>query len=207
VKSSVFLVAVLSTATCCRAHGEVALKREELIRKTLISVDEKVRVAEWSASWRDLQPAAPDGARWSIQKSVLHGGKQEGVDAITVDNGRLSFTVVPTRGMNLWDARAGDLRLGWDSPVKEVVHPAYVNLQARGGLGWLEGFAEWINRCGLESNGAPGPDEIPNNTGKIVTVDLTLHGRISYSPAREVVSPWTRRRPTRSACAASSMSQ
>lgn len=158
-----------------------------LIEKTLISVEENIRVSEWSLSWKELVLPGAGGAQWSIQKAVLHGGRQEGVDVVVVDTGRMVFRIIPTRGMGLWEARCGDLRLGWDSPVKEVVHPSHVNLQARGGLGWLEGFGEWINRCGLESNGAPGPDEVPDNTGKIVTTDLTLHGRISYVPAREVV--------------------
>jgi hypothetical protein len=161
--------------------------RESILKKTLISVEENLQVAEWSLSWKELRLPGAGDAKWSIQKSVLHGGRQEGVDVLVVDNGRLKVWIIPTRGMNLWEARCGDVRLGWDSPVKEVVHPGHVNLQARGGLGWLEGFGEWINRCGLESNGAPGPDEVPNNTGKIVTTELTLHGRISYVPAREVV--------------------
>jgi murein DD-endopeptidase MepM/ murein hydrolase activator NlpD len=52
----------------------------------------------------------------------------------------------------------GDVYLGWNSPVKEVVHPRLINLQSRGGLGWLEGFNEWMVRCGLENNGHPGVD-------------------------------------------------
>jgi hypothetical protein len=180
---------LLQPASPAAGEGPAEGRRGEtgsLIRKTVISVEENLRVPEWSLSFKDL-PATAAGPHWSVRKSVLHGGRQEGVDVIVVDNGRLTFTIVPTRGMSLWEGRAGDLRLGWDSPVKEVIHPYHVNLQARGGLGWLEGFGEWINRCGLESNGAPGPDEVPNNTGKVVTMDLTLHGRIGYLPAREAV--------------------
>lgn len=65
-----------------------------------------------------------------------------------VDNGRLSLTVVPTRGMSIQEVRMGDIRLGWDSPVKGLVHPQYINLHTRAGLGWLEGFNEWMVRCG-----------------------------------------------------------
>jgi hypothetical protein len=28
--------------------------------------------------------------------------------------------------------------------VREVVHPSLVNVSDRNGLGWLEGFGEWI---------------------------------------------------------------
>ena len=88
--------------------------------------------------------------------------------------------------MSIWEARVGDLRLGWESPVREVVHPRYVHLDTRGGLGWLEGFGAWMCRCGLASNGSPGEDLVRSNTGSIVPVTLTLHGKIDYLPARKV---------------------
>src|SRR5262249_22985647 len=94
--------------------------------------------------------------------------------------------VVPTRGMGLLSAQLGDVRLGWDSPVKDVVHPKHVNLTARGGLGWLDGFNEFVVRCGLENNGGPGQDKIVNNLADEESVDLTLHGKIANVPAREV---------------------
>ncbi len=80
----------------------------------------------------------------------------------------------------------GDLALGWQSPVSEIVHPRHINLTARGGLGWLEGFTEWLARCGLENTGQAGQDEIINNVGDKQTVDLTLHGKIANIPASEV---------------------
>jgi hypothetical protein len=89
----------------------------------------------------------------------------------------MKFTVVPTRGFQVWRANVGDLRLGWDSPVTEIVHPQYVNLAERGGLGWLNGFGEWISRCGLESMGPPCKDNHQTHT---------LHGRINYLPASYV---------------------
>ncbi|MBI4605176.1 MAG: aldose 1-epimerase family protein [Planctomycetes bacterium] len=156
----------------------------DALHQVLTDADRNVRVPDWSVSWEDLTPRSK--LRWRVEKDVLRGGRQEGVDRIRVDNGVLSFTVVPTRGMNLWEARCGDVRLGWDSPVKEVVHPSHVNLSERGGLGWLEGFGEWVNRCGLASNGSPGEDRVPSNTGAIVPVQLTLHGKVSYLPARRV---------------------
>jgi hypothetical protein len=122
-------------------------------------------------------------AQWSVTKTILKGGKQEGVELLTLDNGKLKITVIPTRGMGILDIRMGDVRLGWDSPVKEVVHPSHVNLESRGGLGWLEGFNEWMVRCGLEFAGHPGTDEFINNTGGTAILDLTLHGKIQNIPA------------------------
>lgn len=123
---------------------------------------------------------------WKVTKRILHGGKQEGVEVIVIDNGKLQITVVPTRGMGIWNVTMGDLELGWKSPVEEIVHPKFVNLTARGGLGWLDGFGEWMCRCGLENNGHPGQDVIVDNTGAKSTVDLTLHGKQAYLPAQEV---------------------
>ena len=135
--------------------------------------------------------------RWSINKRTLHGGKQEGVELIEVDNGRLQFRVIPTRGMSILDVTLGDVRLGWNSPVKEVVHPSYVNLHDRGGLGWLDGFNEWMVRCGLSFAGHPGEDKFINNVGAEATMDLTLHGKIGNIPASEVVEVVEKKAPHR----------
>ncbi len=123
---------------------------------------------------------------WSIRKDTLQGGKQDGVDLITVDNGKMTIRVIPTRGMSILDIQQGDVRLGWDSPVKEIVHPKYIDLDSRGGLGWLDGFNEWMCRCGLEFAGHPGKDEFTTNTGATATMDLSLHGKIGNIPASQV---------------------
>ncbi|MBV9298227.1 MAG: aldose 1-epimerase family protein [Verrucomicrobia bacterium] len=142
----------------------------------LTDATRNVSVKEWKISSEEAG-IAPDGAKWSVSKRVLAGGRQEGVEIIDVDNGVMKFTVAPTRGFQVWKANVGDLRLGWDSPVTEIVHPQFVNLAERGGLGWLNGFGEWVSRCGLESIGPPCQDG--NRTH-------TLHGRINYLPASYV---------------------
>ena len=98
---------------------------------------------------------------------------------IEVRHGDFRFVVVPTRGMGIWRACLGDLRLGWKSPVRGPVHPAYVRLGHPDGLGWLDGFDELLVRCGLESNGAPEfqPD------GRL---RYGLHGKIANIPAHKV---------------------
>lgn len=122
----------------------------------------------------------------SITQTTLHGGKQEGVELIRIDNGKLAITVIPTRGMNILRVESDDVTLGWDSPVKGVVHPQYVDLESRGGLGWLEGFNEWMVRCGLEFAGHPGLDKFVTNTGDEAEMMLTLHGKIGNIPATSV---------------------
>lgn len=150
---------------------------------TLTSVSKNLRLESAEVVGGKITPKCPG---WSVRKLTLHGGKQEGVDVIVVDNGKLIFTVIPTRGMSVLDAKCGDLRLGWNSPVKEVVHPNHVNIQNRGGLGWLEGFNEWLVRCGLENIGGPVTDKFRTESGGETSLDLTLHGKIANIPASEV---------------------
>jgi hypothetical protein len=134
---------------------------------------------------RYVAPECP--TPWSVRKYRYFGGKQEGVDVIWINNGTLEIAIIPTRGMGVAAVLLGGTRvLGWDSPVKEYVHPNFINLQNRGGLGWLEGFNEWLCRCGMEWNGQPGTDRFVTNTGNEATMDLTLHGRIANLPAQEV---------------------
>jgi Domain of unknown function (DUF4432) len=123
---------------------------------------------------------------WSVRKRTLRGGPRDGVDLIEVHNGALSFSVLPTRGMGLW---RGDYRgnlLGWRSPILGPVHPKYVQLNDRGGLGWLAGFDELLCRCGLSSNGPPGEDVFTDAKGQTHRSQLTLHGRIANVGAHYV---------------------
>jgi len=115
---------------------------------------------------------------FSVRMRVLHGGRQEGVSIVDIDNGVMRISVVPTRGMNVLEAVCGDVRIGWRSPVSEVVNPAFIELNGRGGLGWLEGFNEMVTRCGYEWVGHPGVDK---------GVMLPLHGLAANIPASKVV--------------------
>jgi hypothetical protein len=155
-----------------------------LLYQTLIDGRQGINLDSWKISQREFPLETT--AAWSIRKLALHGGKQEGAEIVAVDNGRLRFVVVPTRGMSVLKVESGDVRLGWDSPVKEVVHPKFINLESRGGLGWLDGFNEWMVRCGLEWSGHPGRDKFRNSVGEEVEMDLTLHGKIGNTPASEV---------------------
>jgi hypothetical protein len=123
---------------------------------------------------------------WRVRKRTLRGGPRDGLDLIEVHNGALSFSVLPGRGMGLW---RGDYRgnpLGWRAPLVGPVHPKFVNLEDRNGLGWLAGFDELLCRCGLASNGPPGQDVFTDAHGKEHRVPLTLHGRIANLPAHLV---------------------
>ncbi|MHB0958406.1 MAG: aldose 1-epimerase family protein [Pirellulaceae bacterium] len=118
-------------------------------------------------------------AGYRIDKRRLYGGLSDGVDVVRVDNGVLSFDILPTRGMGLWKAWIDGLCIGWNSPVRGPVHPSFVPLSDPGGLGWLDGFDELLVRCGLESNGAP--DFSPSGQ-----LRYGLHGRIANKPAHQL---------------------
>lgn len=157
---------------------------EPVFEKTLLDIERGVYVENWSLSGESFEPKGEKA--WNIQKRRLRGGLQDGVDIVRLNNGSLSFTVVPTRGMGIWKGSFKGNLLGWESPIKVPVHPQFINLDERGGLGWLRGFNEWVVRCGLESNGAPGEDIIVDNMGRKKGVMLPLHGRIANIPASEV---------------------
>jgi len=119
------------------------------------------------------------GSGLRVVQETLLAGLSQGVQVVTIDNGRMQVTVIPTRGMGLWQARCGDLPLGWQSPVPGPVHPSFVPLFAPDGIGWLQGFDEWLVRCGLESNGAPEFDD----RGQL---KYPLHGRIANLPVHRL---------------------
>ena len=125
-----------------------------------------------------------------VRKRTLRGGRQEGVELLEVSNGKLSIRICPTRGMGIIDGTCAGKRIGWTSPVEEVIHPGYIHLLEMGGRGCHYGFNELINRCGLCWMGAMGDDETVDNMGNIGSVFLPLHGKIGWTPARKVKVEW-----------------
>ncbi|RPI73933.1 MAG: DUF4432 family protein, partial [Planctomycetaceae bacterium] len=131
-----------------------------------------VATRTWLDEFSFILAGADDEAA-SVEKYTLRGGLSEGVDVVEVNNGRLSISIVPTRGMGLWRGTCDGLELGWKSPVSFPVNPAFVNALDRGQIGWLAGFNELLCRCGLDANGPPGDG-------------ANLHGRIANIPAHRV---------------------
>ena len=165
MKTIVSLIGLISTIAISNA---LAWER--------VLLDTYTAPQNWEISSQDLglKPAKP----FSVRMRTLHGGRQEGVCIVDIDTGAMKISVVPTRGMNVLEAVAGNVRLGWKSPVSEVVNPAFIELNGRGGLGWLEGFNEMVVRCGYEWVGHPGMDK---------GVLLPLHGLAANIPASNVV--------------------
>ncbi|MBD3675754.1 MAG: aldose 1-epimerase family protein [Planctomycetaceae bacterium] len=143
----------------------------------LLNVSQKVGKPAWELS-AETGPQLAETESWFVELRRMRGGMSDGIDVVTINNGVLELDLLPTRGMGIWKGECNGLRLGWDSPVKLPVHPSLVNLEGRGQIGWLDGFSEWICRCGLAFNGPPGPDEDGS--------PLTLHGKIANLAAHEV---------------------
>lgn len=173
------------------AHGQAA----EPFRKVLTDAEHLQNDGATEIQRLFVTPACPHP--WTVRKVLMAGGKQDGVELIIVDNGAMQIVLCPTRGMGIIEVRKSGQRFGWLSPVSEIVHPKYVNLQDRGGLGWLSGFNEFMCRCGLENNGGAGPDTITTNTGEKAEIPLTLHGKIANTPASKVEVEIERQAPWR----------
>ncbi|KTS27110.1 aldose 1-epimerase family protein [Pantoea sp. BS_8] len=141
----------------------------------LTSAEQGTDKGNWQINSSELNI---QGKPFSIEQKMLHGGKQEGSKLLVIrSQDGLTITLIPTRGMNLLRVEGFGTRLGWDSPVKEVVNPAFINLESRNGLGWLEGFNEMMVRCGYEWTGHP-----VNDKGRI----YTLHGKAGNTPVSQL---------------------
>ncbi|MDO4570416.1 MAG: aldose 1-epimerase family protein [Planctomycetia bacterium] len=114
-------------------------------------------------------------------RHFLRDGVSAGVEVWEISNADVCVWIVPTRGMGIWKVcvknGADEIRVGWNSPVRDLINPQNVPLFQPDGLGWLRGFNELVARCGLEWNGAPQWDASGN-------LQFPLHGMIQNTPAR-----------------------
>lgn len=141
----------------------------------LIDNEKGIAKGDWSISSKDL---GIKSEKFTIQNTVLKGGKQEGSELLTITSDNLTIKLSPTRGLGILSVMGDGIRMGWDSPVNEVVNPRYINLESRGGIGWLDGFNEMMVRCGFEW------------TGHAVQADgmmYTLHGRAENTPVSKLI--------------------
>ena len=135
---------------------------------------------------------------WSVPKRRLRGGRRDGVDLIQVDNGALSFSIIPTRGMGLWKGSYEGNRLGWDSPVADgPVNPAFVNLVElrRAGLARRLRRAARPLRPGEQRRTLRGEGRKPD--GSEANTTFGLHGKIANIPASYVAVHVGDRAPAR----------
>ena len=115
----------------------------------------------------------------TTRHGAFRGGVSDGVEVIEVDTGVVRALILPTRGMGIWQIEKNGTTFAWESPVCGPVNPSQVPVFDPNGIGWLEGFDEFVVRCGLESNGAPEHDL----NGQLI---YPLHGRIANLPAQSL---------------------
>ncbi len=140
------------------------------------SSDASALAVRWSDDSAVVGQYQTDRGVVSVFHGVLTSGKSAGLEVCLVDTGAAQTILLPGRGMGIWRVTAAATPFGWNSPVDGPVHPSWVPISDADGLGWLEGFDEFVVRCGLESNGAP--DRASDGT-----LRYPLHGRIANLPA------------------------
>ena len=105
-----------------------------------------------------------------IRDFTFNDGKAKGVRAIEINTGKLSFTVLPDRCMDVAQASYCGEPVSWISHTG-ITHPAYYE---KDGKEWLRGFyGGLITTCGLKNIGGAYGDQ-------------GLHGRVAHIPAEKV---------------------
>ena len=96
----------------------------------------------------------------------------------------LSFDVMVDRAMDLGGMTFRGIPIGWHSPTG-FRNPWLHEVDAEDGLGWLRSFSGMMNSCGLDHiMGATEDTSEHYCYPDRARVFHTLHGRISYQPAR-----------------------
>ena len=109
-----------------------------------------------------------------VRRVRLEDGPEDGISAVEVrTGGGLSYTVVPSRALDLAAAECDGLPLAWRSGAGEV-HPAYTYRTLGWNVGWFGGL---LATCGLDNVGNPGEDELGA---------FAQHGHLNGVAARQV---------------------
>ncbi|WP_139230744.1 DUF4432 family protein [Paenibacillus catalpae] len=87
---------------------------------------------------------------------------------IDISNGRMHFTVLPERGLDIGELYLGAQKMSWERSQEYLLHPSNVDLNESNGTGWMKGFYGAVASIGPELFGTPGEG-------------FTLHGSGSYS--------------------------
>src|SRR5437763_242401 len=83
-------------------------KKADTHRFQFISAAKNIGHADTKFGSADLTPDCP--TPWSVEFKTLHGGKQDGVKLLTLDNGKMQIVLIPTRGMGILSVAMGDLK-------------------------------------------------------------------------------------------------
>ncbi|MBD3920090.1 DUF4432 family protein [Paenibacillus sp. PR3] len=120
----------------------------------------------WNLETGDEIVRLPNGG--SLVKRRFLDPRGMPMTAIELSNGKLSFSVLPERGMDIGEISLGPDLMSWERSKDYLLHPSNVDLQEAGGTGWLYGFYGAVASIGPELFGTPGEG-------------FSLHGSGSYS--------------------------
>lgn len=116
----------------------------------------------------DIPHALPGGGFVTLTLFTDRFGSQ--LHLLTVSNGRLVFTVILERGMDIGEIRLESEKISWERDERYLLYPEHVDLSDNEHSGWDSGFYAAVAAIGPEVFGTP--DEV-----------RTVHGTGSYSPA------------------------
>ncbi|RCX22715.1 uncharacterized protein DUF4432 [Fontibacillus phaseoli] len=116
----------------------------------------------------DIPFVLPDGGFVTLKLFTDRFGSH--LHLLTVSNGRLVFTVILERGMDIGELRLESEKFSWERDTRYLLHPENVDLYDNERSGWDAGFYAAVAAIGPEIFGTP--DEV-----------RTVHGTASYSPA------------------------
>lgn len=122
---------------------------------------------------RDLEREAhillPKGSY--VEKLAFTDSCGSEIGVVTIFNGRLRFTVLLERGMDIGDIFYQEEKVSWERDTKFLLHPDNVDLFNNEAKGWLNGFYGAVASIGPEVFAAPAEG-------------YTIHGTGSYSQTR-----------------------
>lgn len=105
-----------------------------------------------------------------IRDFTFNDGREKGVRAIEINTGKIRFTVLPDRCMDIAQAYYKGTAVSWLSKTG-ITAPSFYEKDEKN---WLRGFyGGLITTCGLRNIGGP-------------VGDMGLHGRIANTPAKKV---------------------
>ncbi|NQX44730.1 DUF4432 family protein [Paenibacillus tritici] len=116
----------------------------------------------------DIPQVLPEGGQVTLELVTDLFGSQMRV--LRISNGRLLFTVILERGMDIGEIWLDAEKISWERDERYLLHPDHVDLSDNEHSGWDSGFYAAVAAIGPEIFGTP--DEV-----------RTVHGTGSYSPA------------------------
>jgi hypothetical protein len=109
-----------------------------------------------------------------IRRVRLEDGPEDGTTAVEIKTGGgLSYTVLPSRAMDISAAECDGVPIAWRTGAGDV-HPAMTHRTTGWNHGWFGGL---LATCGLDNVGSPGSDDLG---------PFPQHGHLNGVPARYV---------------------